>query len=158
MVLVVENLPTNAEDITDVGSIPGLGNFLEEGIEIHSSILAWRIPWTKEPGGLQSTVSQRIRHDWSDLAHTHTCSYKWRGRVVYLGKQENVKKKKDDWIEPLSPVCVDPAMHRAASNLTGVFVQIKMGTSSSEWIQCDASLVSKMWVEFQPPLTQLGSV
>ena len=42
------------------------------------------------------------------------------------------KKKKNDWIGPLSPVCVDPAMHRAASNLTGVFVQIKMGTSSSE--------------------------
>ena len=51
---------------------------------------------------------------------------------MYLGKQENVKKKKDDWIEPLSPVCVDPAMPRAASNLTGVFVQIKMGTSFSE--------------------------
>ena len=32
------------------------------------SILAWRIPWTEEPGGLQSTGSQRVRHDWSDLA------------------------------------------------------------------------------------------
>ena len=34
----------------------------------HSSILAWRIPWTEEPGGLQSMGSQRVRHDWSDLA------------------------------------------------------------------------------------------
>ena len=49
-----------------------------------------------------------------------------------LGKAGECQKKKDDWIEPLSPVCVDPAMHRAASNLTGVFVQIKMGTSFSE--------------------------
>ena len=44
---------------------------LEEGLTTHSRILAWRIPWTEEPGGLQSMGSQRVRHDWSDLAHTH---------------------------------------------------------------------------------------
>ena len=36
---------------------------LEEGIAIHSSILAWRIPWTEEPGGLQSMGSHRAGHD-----------------------------------------------------------------------------------------------
>ena len=36
---------------------------LEEGMAIHSSILAWRIPWTEEPGGLQSIMSQRGGHD-----------------------------------------------------------------------------------------------
>ena len=36
----------------------------------HSSVLSWRIPWTEEPGGLQSMRSQRVRHDWSDLACT----------------------------------------------------------------------------------------
>ena len=36
---------------------------LEEGIATHSSILAWRIPWTEEPGGPQSMGSQRVRHD-----------------------------------------------------------------------------------------------
>ena len=36
------------------GSVPGLGKSLDEGTAIHSSILAWRIPWTEEPGGLQS--------------------------------------------------------------------------------------------------------
>ena len=36
---------------------------LEEGMAIHSSILAWRIPWTEEPGRLQSTGLQRVRHD-----------------------------------------------------------------------------------------------
>ena len=36
---------------------------LEEGTATHSSILAWRIPWTEEPGGLQSMGSQRVRHD-----------------------------------------------------------------------------------------------
>ena len=38
---------------------------LEKGMAIHSSILAWRVPWTEEPGGLQSMGSQRIRHDWT---------------------------------------------------------------------------------------------
>ena len=36
---------------------------LEEGMTTHSSILAWRIPWTEEPGGLQSMGSQRVGHD-----------------------------------------------------------------------------------------------
>ena len=36
---------------------------LEKGMAIHASILAWRIPWTKEPGGLQSMGPQRVRHD-----------------------------------------------------------------------------------------------
>jgi len=36
---------------------------LEEGMATHSSILDWKIPWTEEPGGLQSTRSQRVRHD-----------------------------------------------------------------------------------------------
>ena len=37
---------------------------LEEEMATHSSILAWRIPWTEEPGGLQSMGSQRVRHDF----------------------------------------------------------------------------------------------
>ena len=44
---------------------------LEEGVAICSSILAWRIPWTEEPGGLQPKGLQRVGHDWSDWAHMH---------------------------------------------------------------------------------------
>ena len=45
--------------------VPTLGweDLLEEGIATYSSILAWRIPWTEEPGGLQSLESQRVGHD-----------------------------------------------------------------------------------------------
>ena len=39
---------------------------LEVGMAIHSSVLAWRIAWTEEPGGLQSIGSQRVGHDWSN--------------------------------------------------------------------------------------------
>ena len=44
----------------DLGSIPGLGRSAGEGMATHSSILAWRIPWTEKPDGLQSTGSQRL--------------------------------------------------------------------------------------------------
>ena len=56
--IVVKNLPANTGDIRDVGSIPGQEDPLEKGMATHSSILAWRIPWTEEPGGLQSMGSQ----------------------------------------------------------------------------------------------------
>ena len=47
----------------DLGSIPGLGRSPEKEMAIHSSILVWRIPWTEEPGGLQSMGSQTAGHD-----------------------------------------------------------------------------------------------
>ena len=45
---------------------------LEEGMATCFSILAWRIPGTEEPGGLQSIGLQKVRQDWSDWTHTHT--------------------------------------------------------------------------------------
>ena len=47
---------------------------LEESMVTHSSILAWRIPWTEESGRLQSIGLQRVRHYWSDLVHSTTIS------------------------------------------------------------------------------------
>ena len=44
---------------------------LEEGRATHSSVLAWRVPWTGEPGRPWCVGSQRVRHGWSDLARTH---------------------------------------------------------------------------------------
>ena len=64
---MVKNLPAIWE--TWVQSL-GQQDPLEKGMATHSSILAWRIPWTKQPGGLQSMGSQRVWHAWSDLAFT----------------------------------------------------------------------------------------
>ena len=47
---------------------------LEEEMATHSSVLAWRIPWSEEPGGLQSMGSQRIGHGWA-CTHTHTDNF-----------------------------------------------------------------------------------
>ena len=63
MALVVKNPPAKAGDIRDLGSIPRCEDLLEEGMATHSSIFAWRIPWTEEFGGLQSMGSQRVGHD-----------------------------------------------------------------------------------------------
>ena len=57
---MVKNLPVLWE--TWVRSL-GCEDPLEKGMATHSRILAWRIPWTEEPGGLQSTGSQRVVHD-----------------------------------------------------------------------------------------------
>ena len=46
-----------------MSSIPGSGRSPEEGVATHSSILAWRIPWTEEPGELQSMDVKRLRQD-----------------------------------------------------------------------------------------------
>ena len=60
MVQMVKNLPINQE--TRVQSL-GQEDVLEKGMATHSSILAWRIPWTEEPGGLPSMGLQRVRQD-----------------------------------------------------------------------------------------------
>ena len=61
---------------------------LEEEMATHSSILAWRIPWTEEPGGLQSLGSQRVGHDWA-------CTNKWEtpSSPVSIGDGTNKLQK-----------------------------------------------------------------
>ena len=61
--LVVKNTPVNIGGIRDIGSIPGSGRSPGEGHGNPLHMLAWRIPWTEEPGGLQSMGLQRVRDD-----------------------------------------------------------------------------------------------
>ena len=60
---MVKNPLANAGDTKDMGSIPWWDDPLEEGKATQSSIIAGRIPWTEELGGLQSMGSQRVGHD-----------------------------------------------------------------------------------------------
>ena len=64
----VKNLPAMLE--TQVRSL-GRKDILEKGMVTHSSILAWRIPWTEESGSLQFMGSQRVRHDWAANTFNH---------------------------------------------------------------------------------------
>ena len=72
MALVVKNPPANAGD---VGLIPGSGIFLEKEMATHSSILTWEIPWTEEPGRLQSMGWQRVRHGLAAQQQQHKMNF-----------------------------------------------------------------------------------
>ena len=63
VVLGVKNLPVNVGDTGVAGSVPWLGRSPAGGHGKPSSILAWRIPWIEEPGGLQSIGAKRVGHD-----------------------------------------------------------------------------------------------
>ena len=65
----------SACNVGDMGSILGSGKSAGEGMAIHSSILAWRIPWTEEPGRLQPMGLQRVGHDWAINTNTD-----WKGK------------------------------------------------------------------------------
>ena len=68
---------------------------LEEGMATQFSILAWRIPLTEETGGLPSIGSQRVRHDWNDLACTYSGldGNKFYGEFFFKGK-----RTMNDWV------------------------------------------------------------
>ena len=60
---MVKNLPANAGDLRDKFQSLGQEDLLEEKMATHSSVLAWRMPWIEEPGGLQSMGSVRVEND-----------------------------------------------------------------------------------------------
>ena len=67
MAQTVKNLPARQETLAQY---LGQEDLLEKGMATHSSILAWRIPWTEEPGRLQPMRSQRVRHNWETKTYT----------------------------------------------------------------------------------------
>jgi len=70
VVLLIKNLPANVGDLRDVGVIPGLRRSPGGGHGNPLQYLAWEIPWTEEPGGLQSIRSPRVGHE---LVTEHAC-------------------------------------------------------------------------------------
>ena len=77
--LRIKRLPAMQE--TQVWSL-GWEDPLEKEMATHSSVLAWRIPWTEEPGGLQSMGSQRVRHDWATSLSFYAYNYRSLGLVL----------------------------------------------------------------------------
>ena len=80
MAQMVRNLPTMQE--TQVPSL-GRADSLEKGLATHSSILACRVPWTGEPGGLYSLWGCRVKHDWVTNTFIFVCGLLW-GTLVPL--------------------------------------------------------------------------
>ena len=86
--LVAKSLPEMQE--TWVWSLGG-EDPLGEGMDTHSSILAWEIQWTEEPGGLQSIGSHRVRHDW---ASEHSTAQGWNKLWVQKCKDSGQNREK----------------------------------------------------------------
>ena len=74
---LVKNLPKMQEPQESQVQSLGWEDPLKEGMATHSTILARRIPWREEPGRLCCIGSQRVEHDWSDLACMHNVFFSW---------------------------------------------------------------------------------
>ena len=79
---VVKNPPPNAGDTKGAGSIPGQEDPLEKETTIHSSILAWKIPWTEEPGGaiIHGVVTEHTQHMYVESRKRHNLYFQSRNR------------------------------------------------------------------------------
>ena len=97
--LVVKNLTTNA-GVMRLRFDPWVRKIPWRAWQSTSCILAWRIPWTKEPGKLQSIGLHRVGHDWRDLAHTHMLLSKSYGnqRLRNLGASFLKQYRKKYWL------------------------------------------------------------
>ena len=97
-----------AGDARDMGWSLGLEDPLEKEMTTQSYILAWKIPWTEEPGGLHSGGSQRVKHNWvcacacvCTCSHTHTHTHiSWKSSRLELRKEKKKTFKYiNEWIK-----------------------------------------------------------
>ena len=127
---------------TEVRSL-GWEDSLEEGTTTHSSLVTWRIPWTEEPGSLWSIGLERVRHDWSNLAHTHPRKiYKIKKYIFLLPIQG---EKNPVLLHPVFLSCELPLVRTQNTSLP---------TLPNEWkffptiILCDTCWESKNLTQF----------
>ena len=83
----------SACNVGDLDLIPGSGRSLEKGMATHSSVLAWRIPWTEEPGGLQSTGSQSS----TQLSNFRMTLYQATGLMILASFWLKYKRHSEDF-------------------------------------------------------------
>jgi len=106
---------------------------LEEGMATHSSILAWRIPWTEELGGLQSMGSQRVRYDWA-AKHTPCYIYTHYNRIKkeskLINQHINMLIPRAHWALKMWPVQAE----MCSECQFRVFTRCTLNLSTGTWI------------------------
>ena len=118
---MVKNLPTSAGDPRDVGSIPGSGRSPRVGNG--NRILAWKIPWTQEAGGLQIMRPQRVRYNWATK------------QIVFISLLATVVFFSLIWllkIQNASQICVS-SLSRGNANLLCIVPILVWKESESVW-------------------------
>ena len=126
----------------DRASSPGLGRSLEKGMATHSSILAWRSPWTEKPGGLQSMGSQRVRHNWttfSSLQRRFMKHFLWAAfkELIILWKRRHVyKTRQSEWVQQgQKPRCWEGLISSKAPSRAGLICALPSAFSLvASWV------------------------
>ena len=142
---------SHQESACDVGDpVPSLGweDPLEKGMATHSSFLAWRIPWTEDPGGLQSMGSQRGGHDWATKHSTAHRVDQWRDLYRQNGRgPEGVLLSQRVWVG-------NSAQPFVSCVATWVLLNLSLCLSLLEWkIHSNCSIVSEHFYEFLTVIT-----
>ena len=119
---------------------------LEKGIATHSSILAWRMPQTEEPGELQSMGSQRVRHDWGSHTHTHILN-------LYIVKREQLPTPVF-WSGEFHGLCTAHGVAKSWTWLTFTYIKHIL-IKSKEKI---SFLIMGFYQFFTPPLIPIVSL
>ena len=133
---VAKNSPASTGNTGDMGLIPGLGRSLEGEMATHSSILAWKIPWTEEPGHLQSIGLQRVGHNcyWA-LTHVRNSISNIKKQQMWLGR---AKEALEEMKVPLGHMAVPLTLtryghpHKAYSTQLQTYHYEKHGKPSKE--------------------------
>jgi len=116
-----------AKSQTPLSDFPFTFHFhaLEKEMATHSSVLAWRIPGTGEPGGLPSMGSHRVRHDWSDLAAAAAAAV-----VIIITEKENFILK-EKYLDPVFLYRMQPNIHFPGALISSI---IAFSVKSSSFI------------------------
>ena len=124
----------------DSGSIPGSGRSSGGAMATYSSILAWRIPWAEEPGGLQSTGSQKVRHDWAPNTFSSLFTWPCSFTENQLGTRPWAQRKEPK--QPCSSVGAGDELHswhlngsrRCARRGAPGKVELRAVNRGSQWV------------------------
>jgi len=124
-----------------------VGLNMEKAMATHSSLLAWRIPWTAEPGELQSTGLQRVRHDW--VTNTHTQIH----RLTKDTSKNWQREGSSEWIQGGHGMIVISTLSEAGNNRNNSYPSLVLTCSQAQegaW----NSLLNEVWeffVDFNYP-------
>ena len=123
---------------------------MEKALVTHSSTLAWKIPWTEEPGGLQSMGSRRVRHDWATSLSLFTFMHwrrKWQPTPVLLPIESQgrgawwaaVSGVTQSWTR-LKQLSSSSSSYRKYSRATSVSVDTQSPCHGQSWLGVDGFL------------------
>ena len=126
MAQMVKNLPATQE--TRAQSV-GQEGTLEKEMATHSSILAWRIPWTEKPGGLQSVGLRRVWHNWASNTYTQTRKTKaFKGKLRSLTEIKRYLEYQLAWVSVLIPSLISVIVAAEVCHWSEIPTDIKYKT------------------------------